>query len=34
MTKAGFSIEKEYGDYNRNAVDENSQRVIIFARKK
>lgn len=34
MTKAGFSIEKEYGDYNGNAIGENSQKAIIFARKK
>lgn len=33
LSSVGFSIEQEYGDYNQNPINENSQRVIIFARK-
>ena len=33
LSDAGFSIEQEYGDYNRNPIVENTKRVIIFARK-
>jgi len=31
---AGFVIEEEYGDYNRNPISENTSRAIIWARKK
>ena len=34
LRDAGFIIEQEYSDYNRNPIDENSSRVIIYARKK
>ena len=33
LSAAGFSIEQEYGDYNRNPIDDNTQRAIILARK-
>ena len=33
LASAGFTIEQEYGGYTRNPIDENTQRVIILARK-
>lgn len=33
LSKAGFFIEKEYGDYNHNPISESTHRAIIWARK-
>ena len=33
LQEAGFTIEQEYADYHRNPIDDNSIRVIIYARK-
>lgn len=33
LKSAGFVIEQEYGDYNRNPISENTSRAIIWARK-
>jgi len=33
LTEAGFIIEQEYADYNRNPVNNDSTRAIIIARK-
>ena len=34
LTKAGFTIEREYGDYKRNPVGATSYRAIIYAKKR
>jgi hypothetical protein len=33
LTGVGFVIEREYADYNRSLVNNDSTRAIIFARK-
>lgn len=33
LKSAGFVIEQEYGDYNRNPINENTSRAIIWAKK-
>lgn len=33
LSHAGFTVEQEYGDYNRNPIGESTNRAIIFARK-
>ncbi|MDF2684903.1 MAG: Methyltransferase type 12, partial [Clostridia bacterium] len=33
LNKAGFIIEQEYGDYNKNPISETTSRAIVYARK-
>lgn len=33
LSNAGFVVEQEYGDYNRNPISETTSRAIIYARK-
>lgn len=33
LSANGFIVQKEYGDYNRNPISENTNRAIIWARK-
>jgi SAM-dependent methyltransferase len=33
LSTAGYVIEQEYGDYNRNPISENTHRAIIWAKK-
>jgi len=33
LLAAGFIIEEEYGDYNRNPISEHTDKAIILARK-
>ena len=33
LADAGFSIEQEYGDYQRNPISRKTHRAIILARK-
>ncbi len=34
LSSAGFIIEKEFGDYSRNPIGENTKRAIIYASKR
>lgn len=33
LSNAGFTVEQEYGDYQRNPLCDNTQRAIIYAKK-
>ena len=34
LEAAGFEVEKIYGDYMKNSISENTNKAIVWARKK